>query len=638
MNIYTVVFIFCSTVSVGQNMIDNPSFENIKFGGCVSPSPPIGFGVASDTLLIFQTVYYWNDAYYCSNNEPGWAGGAAIYTRNCGMAPNAQLGNPEPKDGNAYINIGIINNDRRTIDRRSYLQTILRQPMQSHKYYKVSFWARLPFKNSTYKNILATNAIAAYITNNRPVNCIDSVYGFINAQPQIRLDNNVFIEDTAKWQLVCGYYLAEGDERWLTIGNFYDSAHTKLKSILIDSTLTLVDSFYSNCFIDLVSVELAESAVLPSKRVVYLCDTTNGSDTLYAETGFLTYKWNTGDTTPFLVVNKPNTYWVTVTDECGSFTDSAYVIYSNAKALTVSDDIIKCADNKPIELQANAGFNNYLWSTGDTSTRINVLQSGNYWVKASYECGTLTDTVRVIVHPIPEPPITENVQYCLNDLAKPLSATGNALKWYSQSSDTAGSDSAPLPSTNIQGSKDYFITQRINDCVSPKSRITVYTITKPTLFLGNDTVICIGDTINIGTANNYYHFFWNDGDTLSIKSVSKEGIYIQRAMNKCGVAFDTIDIITKSCADCIRFPNAFSPNRDGINDTFFPRLSCDVDDYHLQIFNRFGNKVFETFQWNEKWNGVYGDSDAVQDSYVYVCTFRESGIAKAIRGTLMLLR
>lgn len=634
-NILNIIFCLCCICGFSQNLVNNPSFEDFK-GYC--PNPPQGISFNQDTILTFQTLYYWNNGYSLNPCGIG-VGGAGIYTKDCGMVPNAQYGSPLAKDGITYSAVSISNNSY-LLDERLYLQTALKQPMQVGKYYNVSFWAHIPTKPvvDIYSNILAPNAIAGLLTTYRPELCYNDSIRFLKANPQIILPENKYIDDTVNWQKVCGYYLAQGGERWLTIGNFYDSVHTKFKSILFDSNRVYLNTYNSYCFIDLVSVELAESAVLPSKRVVYLCDTTNGSDTLYAQTGFLTYKWNTGDTTPFLVVNKPNTYWVTVTDECGSFTDSAYVIYSNAKALTVSDDIIKCADNKPIELQANAGFNNYLWSTGDTSTRINVLQSGNYWVKASYECGTLTDTVRVIVHPIPEPPITENVQYCLNDLAKPLSATGNALKWYSQSSDTAGSDSAPLPSTNIQGSKDYFVTQRINDCVSPKSRITVYTITKPTLFLGNDTVICIGDTINIGTANNYYHFFWNDGDTLSIKSVSKEGIYIQRAMNKCGVAFDTIDIITKSCADCIRFPNAFSPNRDGINDTFFPRLSCDVDDYHLQIFNRFGNKVFETFQWNEKWNGVYGDSDAVQDSYVYVCTFRESGIAKAIRGTLMLLR
>ena len=631
--LHSIFLCFC-TVGHGQNLVNNPSFESIKFGGCVSPISPIGIAVASDTILNSQTVYYWNDAYYCNPNLANWAGGAVIYTRNCGMVPNAQLGNPEPKDGNAYIAIGIINNDKISLDRRSYLQTILSQQMQSGSYYKVSFWARLPFKNSTYKNRLAPNAIAAYITSNRPVNCIDSIYGFINAQPQITLPVNKFIDDTANWQLVCGYYLAQGGERWLTIGNFYDSVHTKLKSVLIDSTLTIIDSLYSICFVDLVSVELANTVFTLGNKNAFLCDTINGNTTLNATTGYLKYKWNTGDTMATIIVHKPGKYWVRATDECGTLTDTAYVTYMPPKRLVVSNDTVKCNDSKPTQLAVNAGFQKYEWSTGDTSLSILVTQTGNYWVRVYYECGIITDTVHVIINPIPDKPIVSNWQYCINDTVNALTAVGNNLIWYMQQTDIIGSQQAPIPSASTIGTIDYYVTQTVNNCESSKAIIKVSVIDKPFFYLGNDTIICNEDSILLSGNNFTYSYLWQDKDTSIFKRIYQKGLYILTAKNQCGVFADSIEVNTKSCVQCIQFPNAFSPNNDGVNDLFFPRTTCEITDYHLQIYNRWGNKVFESYNVLDKWNG----ENAMQDIYIIICDFLEGNTHKTIKRNLLLLR
>ena len=63
------------------------------------------------------------------------------------------------------------------------------------------------------------------------------------------------------------------------------------------------------------------------------------------------------------------------------------------------------------------------------------------------------------------------------------------------------------------------------------------------------------------------------------------------------------------------FPNAFAPN--GFNTTFAPIIRCPVEEYYLQIFNRWGDLVFESFDVKETWNGeVYG-KPAPMDTYIY---------------------
>jgi gliding motility-associated-like protein len=49
-------------------------------------------------------------------------------------------------------------------------------------------------------------------------------------------------------------------------------------------------------------------------------------------------------------------------------------------------------------------------------------------------------------------------------------------------------------------------------------------------------------------------------------------------------------------------PNVFTPNGDGINDFFFIKNE-NLSDYHLTIYNRWGQAVFESRNLTETWNG-----------------------------------
>ena len=68
-------------------------------------------------------------------------------------------------------------------------------------------------------------------------------------------------------------------------------------------------------------------------------------------------------------------------------------------------------------------------------------------------------------------------------------------------------------------------------------------------------------------------------------------------------------------------PNAFTPgNSDLLNDKFKPIAGC-VHDYSFMIFNRWGEKIFETTDTSEGWNGYYKNKLSKQDVYVYKISF-----------------
>jgi gliding motility-associated-like protein len=65
---------------------------------------------------------------------------------------------------------------------------------------------------------------------------------------------------------------------------------------------------------------------------------------------------------------------------------------------------------------------------------------------------------------------------------------------------------------------------------------------------------------------------------------------------------------SNNCSDNILFPTAFSPNGDGLNDNFGPlplRNLPSLKNYTLQIYNRYGQIIFNSTNPYEKWDGMY---------------------------------
>ncbi|MCI5058299.1 MAG: gliding motility-associated C-terminal domain-containing protein, partial [Flavobacteriales bacterium] len=88
-------------------------------------------------------------------------------------------------------------------------------------------------------------------------------------------------------------------------------------------------------------------------------------------------------------------------------------------------------------------------------------------------------------------------------------------------------------------------------------------------------------------------------------------------------------------------PNAFTPNEDGLNETFKPIFSRNnvPESYHLQIYNRWGDLVFETLDHDEGWTGHVGAKEDAQGVYIYNLLFNDNtGKQYKKKGHLTLIR
>ena len=158
----------------------------------------------------------------------------------------------------------------------------------------------------------------------------------------------------------------------------------------------------------------------------------------------------------------------------------------------------------------------------------------------------------------------------------------------------------------------------------------------PSLNLGPDQAICSDDTIvlNAGVHDSYT---WQDGSTGSTFTVKQPGVYSVTVSNICDTSTDDVTITTTYCD--IVFPTGFTPNGDGRNDHFKIIRSGRIDSYRLEVFNRWGQKVFDTNDPNKGWDGKIAGLPQGNDSYVYTVTgVMKDGTPVSQRGNITLIR
>ncbi len=160
----------------------------------------------------------------------------------------------------------------------------------------------------------------------------------------------------------------------------------------------------------------------------------------------------------------------------------------------------------------------------------------------------------------------------------------------------------------------------------------------PAITIGKDTTICSDKTLilDAGLANTYV---WSTGATTQTITVSTPGTYSVTAKygGTCAAA-DTVKIDMMNCDCDVMMPSAFSPNNDRKNDVFKPLNSLGCDAIQLAIYNRFGQKIFESNNWQEGWDGTINRVMQPPGVYVYVIRTMKGQVINIKKGSVLLIR
>ena len=149
--------------------------------------------------------------------------------------------------------------------------------------------------------------------------------------------------------------------------------------------------------------------------------------------------------------------------------------------------------------------------------------------------------------------------------------------------------------------------------------VNITIIPNPELYITKDAEdFCAAGHVTL-TANSTVpdaDFQWNTGETSQSITISTHGTYTVIADNQgcTGTANITIPI----CPCEVWVPNAFSPNKDDVNDVFLPQVSNTLASYELMIFDRWGKMIFRTEDVNEPWDGTVKGARSPSNVFTYV--------------------
>ncbi|RLD66709.1 MAG: hypothetical protein DRI84_04215 [Bacteroidetes bacterium] len=165
----------------------------------------------------------------------------------------------------------------------------------------------------------------------------------------------------------------------------------------------------------------------------------------------------------------------------------------------------------------------------------------------------------------------------------------------------------------------YWVEVSDSICINSDS-IDVINLTNTYIQI-NDTSFCDGEiwTINLPTYNSY---LWSNGSTGSQVTIKDSGQYWVTVTDICKSYTENFGVQIIDCSCMMAVPNVFTPNRDGINDYFFPVINCIFDEYHIVIYNRWGQLLFESSNQNEKWDGNYRGGEVPDGVYFYLITYK----------------
>ncbi|MEM1122993.1 MAG: T9SS type A sorting domain-containing protein, partial [Bacteroidota bacterium] len=146
-----------------------------------------------------------------------------------------------------------------------------------------------------------------------------------------------------------------------------------------------------------------------------------------------------------------------------------------------------------------------------------------FWASQTINnCESTREKITVTVYDIPNAPAVADLSYCVGESAAALTAMGSNLKWYAAS---RGSEIAtPLPSTSAAGTQPYWVSQTINNCESPRAKITVtiypipYVEASSNIMIDNRKVV---DPINFSGSSGATFSWTNDNVNIGLEA---EGI------------------------------------------------------------------------------------------------------------------
>ncbi len=392
--------------------------------------------------------------------------------------------------------------------------------------------------------------------------------------------------------------------------------------------------------------------------------------------GGTSYTWspsgslsNANSANPVAMPNVTTVYSVSIENNSiapSCFTAVTTTVMVNPKInTTFTYSIGSCGNNVQFTDASSVGPVSWDWNFGNTLTSASQNPLHYYSTSNTYTVTLIStnvygckDTASQVVSLPPFDPVSVNASLlkCEQDTVQ-LTATGGVFySWQPANSLSNANISNPLawPGTTT----NYTVTiSTLHGNDTCKSQLTtsvivpsfsynssLITVNPATLVLGETSVVTLSlmPTNNTITVVPDAQVSYSGGNTFAI-TPTKSGEYTIYTIDEynCRHALKTIyvEVIATQCNDNVVYlPTGFTPNNDGVNDVLYIRSNF-ITDVYLTIYNRWGEKLFETNDVKVGWDGTYKGKLLDQGVYGYYMTFTcNNGEQSFKKGNITLMR
>ncbi len=388
----------------------------------------------------------------------------------------------------------------------------------------------------------------------------------------------------------------------------------------------------------------------------------NGTITTIPSGGVLpySYSWNPSAQTTATATNLcGGSYTVTITDANGCTLTQTGTVNSPVvlvlSAPVVTDATCNNSPDGAIDLTVNGGALPYTYSwtgpgafTAATQDITNVL-SGSYTITITDANGcAVTDTILINALTTVIADAGDDTTSCIGGtiiLDGTGSTNGTTYQWIVLPSGTVVSNSITANITPTAGTTAYVLIATNNGCTSTDT-VLVTSSPGPVADAGPDYSIVTGMTVTIGgnpTGPVGSTYGWGPsaglGDPTIANPVASPAasttytVFVTDA-NGC-TGSDTMRLTVVPVID---FPNGFTPNGDGINDVWEIDNIQLFPDCQVQVYNRWGELLFNSVGYNPPWDGRFEGKDVPVGTYYYIIKLNDPLFPEVYTGPLTIMR
>ena len=255
--------------------------------------------------------------------------------------------------------------------------------------------------------------------------------------------------------------------------------------------------------------------------------------------------WSTGDTTSYWIPVQSGYVGLSVMNSCGVDQDSIFIQVDTLVHLQLGADTLVCmGDSFWIKNEHGGSF---YWHSGVQLDSVLADQPGVYSISDTNSCGISSDSMVVFWDTIPFTYLGPDSIYCHTELIQ-LDASWSRASFLWNTGDTTSSIHV-----NTQGT--YWVDV-VNLCGSDNDTVTLQFVLPLHPNLGNDTLICLGDSVLLDPGNLHPTTWWDGQISDTSRWVKEEGIYSLIQTNACGTFSDFFHLTVLS-----------PPQLTSINDT-----------------------------------------------------------------------